>query len=240
MQSEWWTQKFGPLTTRHVNQISNNIRVNNHLIPKDLQYLVEMNKLYYNNNQNSTTNTNIVHIVTDKHPDFNEIDDWHLIRTNKNVQKRNLLQIITNQKLTIENTLYENEKKERIDKKLKNKLIKYGRSYEQDTQPANTSHNQPTQPIGYELYQQDIKYTLCKFTELFLSNEIKHSLVNIVWELSAYKDLNKITSIEQAKICQHLAMVLHLNPPEGFAKISEWSLPINNNIYDNPDDENIG
>jgi len=69
-----------------------------------------------------------------------------------------------------------------------------------------------------------VTYQLCKFTEIFLSEEIFANTGSIHWDVSTYKEMSSMASKQQARLAQHLAMVLHLNPPKGFAMISEWML----------------
>lgn len=44
----------------------------------------------------------------------------------------------------------------------------------------------------------------------------------MVWDVTDYKEFNKMASAAQGRIAQNLAMVCHLNPPDGFTRVSDW------------------
>lgn len=61
-----------------------------------------------------------------------------------------------------------------------------------------------------------------KFAEILLSDEISSRFQNTQWNITDYKEFNKMASQAQGRIVQNLAMVCHLNPPDGFTRISDW------------------
>lgn len=85
---------------------------------------------------------------------------------------------------------------------------------------------------------REVRYKMCKFAEIFLSDEILESAKVMNWDSHAYKELNKMASKEQGRIAQNLAMACNMNPPSGFTRISEWTMGISTNVFDeHPDEE---
>jgi len=79
---------------------------------------------------------------------------------------------------------------------------------------------------------REVRYKLCKFAEIFLSAEILESVKVMKWDSYAYKTLNIMASREQGRIAQNLAMACSMNPPSGFTRISEWTMGISTNVFD--------
>ena len=79
---------------------------------------------------------------------------------------------------------------------------------------------------------RQVRFKMCKFAEIMLSDEIQECAKDIEWNVDIYKELNKIASIEQGRIAQNLAMACNLKPPPGFTRISEWTLGVSTNVFD--------
>eukprot|EP00981_Chlorochromonas_danica_P015900 scaffold14726_cov186-Ochromonas_danica.AAC.2 len=75
------------------------------------------------------------------------------------------------------------------------------------------------------------KWNICKFAEILLSSEMKTVEDRIEWSVSDFKALTKMASVTQGKIAQNLAMVCHLNQPEGFVRISDWSVSMVKDVF---------
>lgn len=75
---------------------------------------------------------------------------------------------------------------------------------------------------------------MCRYSELLLSEEITSKMAGLEWDLNTFKELNKLSSMDHGRLAQNLALVCNLNPPHRFSRISEWSLGICKNVYDNP------
>tara|TARA_A100001035_G_scaffold251177_1_gene222956 strand:- start:341 stop:733 length:393 start_codon:yes stop_codon:yes gene_type:complete len=73
---------------------------------------------------------------------------------------------------------------------------------------------------------------MCKFAEILLSEEIQEKAKTIEWDLDMFKELNKMAAQEQGRIAQNLAMSCNLHPPERFTRISEWTMGISSNVFD--------
>jgi Ran GTPase-activating protein (RanGAP) involved in mRNA processing and transport len=89
---------------------------------------------------------------------------------------------------------------------------------------------------------REIRWRLCKYTELFLSKELSANCREMEWEVNLYKEWNKLASSLQGRIAQNLAMVCNFNPPDGFARISEWTQGVSESEYDEPEyhDSKVG
>lgn len=75
-------------------------------------------------------------------------------------------------------------------------------------------------------------WKICKFAEILMSKEIAGACKSMRWDINDFKAFNKLASVNQGKIAQHLAMVCHLNPPEGFVRISDWSVGNLPDVFD--------
>lgn len=71
--------------------------------------------------------------------------------------------------------------------------------------------------------EHEVNWKICKYASMLLSNQIYQHCHNMVWDITAYKELNKISASVQGLISQNLALCFNLNPPEGFVRLSEWS-----------------
>ena len=80
--------------------------------------------------------------------------------------------------------------------------------------------------------QRQYKWKLCKFAEILLSSEVLEKCQKLHWDLAAYKALSKLSSQLQGRIAHCLAIVFNLNPPDGFARFSDWSLGVTEDIYE--------
>lgn len=81
-------------------------------------------------------------------------------------------------------------------------------------------------------------WKICKFAEILMSKEIRGACKDFRWDINDFKAFNKLASVNQGKIAQHLALVTRLNVPEGFVRLSDWSVGIMPDIYDErPEDD---
>lgn len=65
-----------------------------------------------------------------------------------------------------------------------------------------------------------------------MTEEISSKMAGLQWDIETFKGLNKLSSMDQGRLAQNLALVCNLNPPPRFSRVSEWSLGICRNIYD--------
>ena len=86
---------------------------------------------------------------------------------------------------------------------------------------------------------RDVRFKICKFAEILLSKEISDSCKTLKWGISDFKAFNKLASMNQGKIAQQLALVCHLNPPDGFVRISDWSRTYNMDAFDEKPEEDL-
>jgi Ran GTPase-activating protein (RanGAP) involved in mRNA processing and transport len=178
--------------------------------PKDLQFGIPTNKRIL------MIPTNLLPM---SHIDENRFADWAdaVIREKKQYKKMSLLRKLSHRIFS------------------KHHLFTHISSHEQDegdTTKSVTDRDSSTASSTASFYQREVVYQLCKFTEIFFSKEIEDNSSKIEWDISAYKSMESTASAQQARVAQHLAMVLHLNPPAGFAKISDWSLKSTPIVYD--------
>jgi Ran GTPase-activating protein (RanGAP) involved in mRNA processing and transport len=80
--------------------------------------------------------------------------------------------------------------------------------------------------------EREVRFKMCKFAEILLSDEIQACCQLFDWNVNSYKELNKIASREQGRIAQNLAMSCNMNPPAGFTRISEWTMGVSTNVFD--------
>jgi Ran GTPase-activating protein (RanGAP) involved in mRNA processing and transport len=86
---------------------------------------------------------------------------------------------------------------------------------------------------------RDVRFKVCKFAEILLSKELADSCKSFKWGIADFKAFNKLSSMNQGKIAQQLALVCHLNPPDGFVRISDWSRTYNMNAFDEKPEEDL-
>jgi len=79
---------------------------------------------------------------------------------------------------------------------------------------------------------REVRFKMCKFAEILLSEEIQENCKNIQWDINNYKALNMMSSKAQGRIAQNLAMSCNINPPAGFTRLSEWTSGISINVFD--------
>lgn len=86
--------------------------------------------------------------------------------------------------------------------------------------------------------ENQAKWNICRFAELLISDEVAGVQERISWTPSEFKALNKIASVNQGKIAQNLALACHLNPPDGFVRVSDWSMAVLKEMYyERPEEE---
>jgi Ran GTPase-activating protein (RanGAP) involved in mRNA processing and transport len=83
---------------------------------------------------------------------------------------------------------------------------------------------------SFNAKNQEILWRLCKYADIFLSDQIFAHCFEMGWNISTYKDLNKMSSKLQGLVSQHLAVCFNLNPPSDFVRFSDWSTGIVENI----------
>jgi len=79
---------------------------------------------------------------------------------------------------------------------------------------------------------REVRFKMCKFAEILLSDEIQDNCRQIKWDINNYKALNMMSSKAQGRIAQNLAMSCNINPPVGFTRVSEWTNGISINVFD--------
>lgn len=91
----------------------------------------------------------------------------------------------------------------------------------------------------FAVVDREIRWKVCKFAELFLSEEVSSNCRVMHWDVLAYKEMNRLKDSDQGRLAQNLAMSCNLNPPDGFSRISEWTLGVSINVYDDPPEEEM-
>ena len=69
----------------------------------------------------------------------------------------------------------------------------------------------------------EVLWKLCKYADIFLSDQIFLYCNNMGWDVGSYKELNKMSSKLQGLVAQQLAVCFNLNPPKGFTTLAEWT-----------------
>ena len=69
----------------------------------------------------------------------------------------------------------------------------------------------------------DVLWKLCKYADIFLSDQIFLYCNNMGWDVTSYKEFNKMSSKLQGLLAQQLAVCFNLNPPKGFTTFAEWT-----------------
>ena len=90
--------------------------------------------------------------------------------------------------------------------------------------------NRAEAKIAVETKMKEILWRLCKYADIFLSDQIFVHCFNMGWDTVAYKELNKMSSQLQGLLSQQLAVCFNLNPPPGFVRLSDWSAGVAENI----------
>jgi len=85
--------------------------------------------------------------------------------------------------------------------------------------------------------EREVRWKICKYAEIFLSKEVAGFKYGLQWNLEAYTSINKMANKMQGILCQNLALVCDFNPPDGFARISDWTLGLPEDIYDEIDED---
>lgn len=87
-------------------------------------------------------------------------------------------------------------------------------------------------------FETDVKFPLCKYTELFLSEEFVKLIPQFAWDVSTFKNMAVNLSQEHARLTLNLAYTLNLGPPPGFSRISEWLLGVSKSVFYFKDEDN--
>lgn len=158
-----------------------------------------------------------------------ELQDWQYQVDDLIRMKRSYRRIVSTPLYGINNKLFFAGNSKSYDPNFEGQQLSH-EEVENETEDSkllrdHRSHNSHRK--GSVVLQYEIIYQLSKFTEIFLSDELFRNSTKISWDVSTYKEMGSIASEQQARLAQHLAMVLQLNPPRGFALISEWMIGIN-------------
>lgn len=86
--------------------------------------------------------------------------------------------------------------------------------------------------VHSKLGARDVRYKICKYAEIFLSDEIRAAIKNYNWNVDAYLEFNRLSSKLQGEVAQQLAFACNFGPPEGFARMSNWTRVIVPTEYD--------
>jgi Ran GTPase-activating protein (RanGAP) involved in mRNA processing and transport len=160
--------------------------------------------------------------VPEDHPERDQFADWHTIANTSRARSRSQMSIMSdNRQASME-------------------LAAAGVLGEAGATLLATSRLNSS--LDREARFRDIRWRLCKYAELFLSGELGQNCREMEWDVNLYKEWNKLASSIQGRIAQNLAMVCNFNPPEGFARISEWTQGVAESEYDEPEyaQSNVG
>lgn len=85
-----------------------------------------------------------------------------------------------------------------------------------------------------------VRWKICKFAEIFMSSELSNSFKDRSFDIDAFKNFQRLATLSQGKLAQHLTLCCHLNAPPGFVRISHWSKKlIPDDVFDENTDENV-
>lgn len=85
----------------------------------------------------------------------------------------------------------------------------------------------------------DTKWKVCRFAEILMSTEISAACRDLRWSVLDFKLFTKVASVNQGKIAQQLAMACHLHPPPGFVRVSDWSVAVEGDMFDEKPEEDL-
>jgi Ran GTPase-activating protein (RanGAP) involved in mRNA processing and transport len=86
---------------------------------------------------------------------------------------------------------------------------------------------------------RDSRLRICKFAEILMSEEMSKSCRHMRWKVTEFKKFNRLASAKQGQVAQNLAMACNLKAPPGFVRVSDWSLPIPEDRYDEQPEEQM-
>ena len=88
--------------------------------------------------------------------------------------------------------------------------------------------------VHSKLSARQVRYKVCRYAEILLSHEIRDSVQGdkYKWNVDAYLEFNRLSSKLQGEVAQQLAYACNFGPPEGFARISNWTRVIKPTEYD--------
>jgi hypothetical protein len=58
------------------------------------------------------------------------------------------------------------------------------------------------------------RWSVCRYAEILLSDETRRATATVKWDLALFKAFNQMANRLEGKLCQHLALVCDLHPPE--------------------------
>ena len=117
----------------------------------------------------------------------------------------------------------------------------YHRNDIESNHNTNTNRNSEAKEDVFQLTREEqakrdkelaIAWKMCKLTEFLLSKEVCRLGREVVWDVRAYKEINRMANYLQSRLIQQLAMVCCFNPPKGFARYSDWARPPPQYLYD--------
>lgn len=79
---------------------------------------------------------------------------------------------------------------------------------------------------------REVRWKICQFAEILLSDELASYRSKLKWKLSEFKKFSRLASQSLGKTAQNLVLVCNLNCPEGFVRVSDWSLPYQQSLFD--------
>ena len=91
-----------------------------------------------------------------------------------------------------------------------------------------------------KLSSAEVRWKMCKYAEILLSPELSICMDKYQWNKEAYLEFNRLASKIQGEVAQQLAFSCNFCPPEGFARISNWtrsSIETRNNLHTYPTNE---
>ena len=79
---------------------------------------------------------------------------------------------------------------------------------------------------------REVRWKICQFAEILLSDELANYRSKLKWKLSEFKKFSRLSSQSLGKTAQNLVLVCNLNCPKGFVRVSDWSLPYQQSLFD--------
>jgi hypothetical protein len=79
---------------------------------------------------------------------------------------------------------------------------------------------------------REVRWKICQFAEILLSDELASYRSKLKWKLSEFKKFSRLASQSLGKTAQNLVLVCNLNCPKGFVRVSDWSLPHQQSLFD--------
>ena len=84
---------------------------------------------------------------------------------------------------------------------------------------------------------REVRWKICKFAEIFLSQEVANFKDGITWNVDHFAAMNKMANKLQALLAQHMSLACDLNPPRGYVRLSDWTLGLPEDVHDDYDED---